>query len=375
MIGFLLYVFTMAYVPHYFMVIVGVFLLFYNQSYFISLYKNNDFTFLFIFFFIFICTVNILFHANQGVKLPYVVLNLVTLAIAYSLKLKDIRVFVYLVVFEVIIGFFELSLGVSTILPVAEKKYFLEGSMWYNTRVTGLTLSEASYAMKIFIGLVLFERFKNIFKYQHTIRCALLLGVFLSFHRTSIVAAIILEGLFIFSFILNKINMSEKWKVKRNNLYLSVMIIVLIIFLIILSLNNIQYLYNMLVFQFTRGSGGVELSGRSEIWTFFLLFISDNFIFGNGSVKLYAEGGMHAHNSFLQLLANNGIVLSFLYIAWLGININKNNFIYVISILIFSTAQYGVFWGTSVMDITLFLLLFTPLGNSNVNASNKTIYY
>ena len=131
----------------------------------------------------------------------------------------------------------------------------------------------------------------------------------------------------------------------------------------------------MLVFQFTRGSGGVELSGRSEIWTFFLLFISDNFIFGNGSVKLYAEGGMHAHNSFLQLLANNGIVLSFLYIAWLGININKNNFIYVISILIFSTAQYGVFWGTSVMDITLFLLLFTPLGNSNVNASNKTIYY
>ena len=57
------------------------------------------------------------------------------------------------------------------------------------------------------------------------------------------------------------------------------------------------------------------------------------------------------------MVANNGIIISIFYFLLIIKNINRSNLIPVAALLVYSTAQYGVFWGISLMDIILFYFL------------------
>src|SRR5690606_15097111 len=114
--------------------------------------------------------------------------------------------------------------------------------------------------------------------------------------------------------------------------------------------------------QLTRNRSGLDISGRDHIWAFYVQFISDNILFGNGGYKIYFQGKMHAHNSYLQLLATNGMVIFLLYLTLILKNIGRQNLFVVITLMVYSTAQYGIFWGISIMDIALFYFLFRQTG-------------
>ena len=69
---------------------------------------------------------------------------------------------------------------------------------------------------------------------------------------------------------------------------------------------------------------------------------------------------IHAHNSFLQVIANNGILLGGFLIVLTLAKLNKKNIVYIVPLLVYSLTQYGIFWGTSLTDVVFFALLCKP---------------
>ncbi|GAP67738.1 O-antigen ligase like membrane protein, partial [Bacteroidales bacterium 6E] len=137
-----------------------------------------------------------------------------------------------------------------------------------------------------------------------------------------------------------------------------------------------------ILYQFTRGKEGVNMfSGRFYIWNEFYNFIKQNLFWGNNSYKYFIDyfgKRAHAHSSFLQILATHGIFITILYLILIVKNLNKINFPFVLVMLIYSTSQYGIFWGFSMTDIVLFILIFnTRIDNEkdpNFHAVDCNIY-
>jgi O-antigen ligase len=100
----------------------------------------------------------------------------------------------------------------------------------------------------------------------------------------------------------------------------------------------------------------------------YIQFIGEHKWFGFGSDKLLFKAIdqdekklklIHAHNSFLQLLASNGIIISFLFLGILFFIWTKKNLLLLIPILLYSCFQYGIFWGFSLLDVFFFSILIT----------------
>jgi hypothetical protein len=119
---------------------------------------------------------------------------------------------------------------------------------------------------------------------------------------------------------------------------------------------------------FLASISGVNTSGRSVIWLNYLNFIDENLLFGNGSDKLMLKTIdqenksiilIHAHNSFLELFASNGLILSLFFLLILFLNWTKKNFIFILPILFYSIFQYGIFWGISFLDVIFISILLS----------------
>jgi hypothetical protein len=72
---------------------------------------------------------------------------------------------------------------------------------------------------------------------------------------------------------------------------------------------------------------------------------------------------IHAHNSFIELLATNGALLSGFFLMILVVMWKKHNFILLLTILLYSLFQYGIFWGFSFLDVIFMSFL---LSNKNL---------
>jgi hypothetical protein len=117
---------------------------------------------------------------------------------------------------------------------------------------------------------------------------------------------------------------------------------------------------------------GINTSGRSVIWLNYFCFIDQHLLFGNGSDKLMLKTVnqdekkidlIHAHNSFIELFATNGLLLSIYFLAMLSFLWKKHNFILLVTILLYSFFQYGIFWGFSFLDVIFMGFL---LSNKNL---------
>jgi hypothetical protein len=125
---------------------------------------------------------------------------------------------------------------------------------------------------------------------------------------------------------------------------------------------------------------GLNTSGRILIWLNYLDFIEHHFYFGNGSNKLMMRVTnpetkeivlYHAHNSFLEIIGTHGIILAvfylFLYFLWWG----KTNLPILLAILFYSMAQYGIFWGFSILDAIFIYFLIVPKNNKDIGYQEK----
>lgn len=296
--------------------------------------------------------INLVYYRNElfclnceidfGRIIPIPLLLLLSSFIGFYFKNSRGLIVVFTVLFslEAFVGIVEFIFGVQSFfienreLIETPKKYFLSQS-----GVFGLSAGSSSFGVNmlclIFLGNIYFSK-----KVKGVLILIGILGVTLSLNKTIVIGALVyLIISFLFSKHYNKIK------------YLLILLIVI---------TNGVLLY--FVF-YPVPTINIVLTGRLPIYEAFVNFIRENVLFGNyfSPLRIIANSGkiIHSHNSLLQLLTENGLVYTLLFLSFLFLHIDKKNFL-VISILFFiSSTQYILFWGVYHIDVLFFVFLYT----------------
>lgn len=358
MIGLLLFLLTLPIVPHSAFAAVAIFALFFRWRDISSTLMQNKGLVIGLVIFIIGGLVNFLVHtANQtSNELPYFLAMPLSILIAYAMRKQDLRIFLFLLCIEVGVGAYELVNGIQTVFPgVTGEAINLDEDLLYYRTVFGLSVGSNSFAFKLLFGMICVDLLYRDWTYKSVLlKMVLLMGLVMSFNRTTIIAYCVYQVVY-FCVWPNRLPFRKEYRV-----YILLLLALLVGGIIFKFREEIS---SALFEQFTRGRGEFDLSGRPLIWSEFLTFIDAHLWFGNGSFRVlvpYYSGMIHAHNSFLQVIANNGILLGGLLIILTLSKLNKKNFVYILPLLVYSLTQYGIFWGTSLVDVVYFALLCKP---------------
>ena len=366
MLGFLLYLDTIAFIPYIFVFVVALYAFVLRRSQWLVVVRDNRNYLLVFALFLFLCTINTIIHGLNGI--PNMYMQLFTLIIAFSLNRDDAKFFILFTVIECFVGFYEYYIGVSSILGIVDDVLLEESDLLYYNRVFGLCTNSSVFSIKLLVSLILLHSIKPYNKKEILIIfvIVLFLGLFVTFNRTVIITCIFFYVLIWFSNIFRN-NKSFKYKIPV--ILFSVVLILFVIGVIVSCFGDI------IMFQFSRDGDDSSsiLTGRTFIWASFGKFISENILFGNGSVHLlvpYTSGLIHAHNSFIQLLADHGIILATIYCLNIFLRIKKDKWVVFLTFIIASLTQYVLFWGFSANDVFFFALLFNPYFGLKITNGN-----
>ena len=364
MLGLLIFLPTLFLVPHYAHLLAIPYLLVTQYDKIKPLLRGDlsgittNKVLLFLILFCVLAMLNNVFHLPEeyslGTIMPYYILTILTYFIAVSLTRNDLKVLSLLIGIEAVVMIFEFFMGVNTIFTFHPKyEEFTNETLLYFTRPFGLSDNSSGMALKLMVGLLLLDICKLRSRLYNVVFLLILVGIIISFNRTVMVALLCYYA-FKFAGMVFFTPQLAKTQLK---------VFVVVAVASIAALIYLSIFQETILMQVTKGSGNIELSGRDAIWSFYMDFLANNPLFGNGSYKL-APSGMgdrvyyHAHNSFLQILGNHGLVLGLLYFGFVLSQVRMWNLLVVGIIFIFSMAQYGIFWGISTFDIFLFLVLF-----------------
>ena len=360
MIGFLLYLCTVFKVSHYLYIIPFLILFIINIKKIDFNFSKIKLNYLIILFIVILSFINILLSKNNNLidYIPYTLLMIAGYFIAEHIKKRDLQIIVLFIVLETLVAVVEYLLGINTIFYKSDifRKYSSE-ALFYYTRTYGLSANSSIYALKLLMAILMIDYF-NLFKsnIKNIIKIIILAGLVFSFSRTVLIVVLFY---YILIFIIPVIKVFKnpyfKFSIKKYYNYFAVSLFVIAVIV------SIDFYKKTFYTQITRGKSNIELSGREIIWPQFINKIKKDPIFGNHSKKFYADyhgvkNAIHGHNSFLQVLANNGVIIFVLFIVLLFINITKYNIIFILAIILYSMTQYGIFWGISLLDIFMFML-------------------
>lgn len=363
MIGILIYISSLSGVPHALLLISFVFLIYRERKQVEqNLLMSNEFNERIRLIWIILCltvvlsTFNLIFSSSintDGVfSVPYFWFFVITFLAGFSLRRKDVWILAVLLCVECLIGlvqfvfdvnYFTLSGEAIQLITTDDKK----SDLLYYKRVFGLSSNSSTLANKILITYLLLDFFKINNRWVKFIRVMLLAGILVTFNRTVI-------AVLLFYLLVN--HLSALIFIKRKRVVNMLIGSIAVLGSIILLYFIVDYSEEILG-QFTRYRGKIDLSGREDIWPYYYDFIRNNMLFGNGSQKLAIPIKHHAHNSYLQHIASHGALLSALMFYIIVISIRAKNYLFLGTILIYSIAQYGVFWGVSIMDMALFAFM------------------
>lgn len=279
---------------------------------------------------------------------PYGVFIVSSIFVARKINVNVWKYLLYFILIEILVSLFEHLLGVPYIIKATvttgETEFGSNDLLYYN-RVYGLSSSSSVFGQKVLVGVVLFSLLKNSLNYKKVYGFLLLVGLYVTFNRTVILAVLIFFFLYYFK---NFLNSSLKAKLT---------IILGFVLTLSLTIANLGVIIN----QFSRGKGTVDSTGRDMIFPTFIEIFKDNFIFGNFGSKIFIMingHSYHAHNSYLETLTSLGIVLTSILFCYLYVNIKRKRFLFILPFLIYSMAQYGLFWGISLFDLVFFSIIF-----------------
>lgn len=312
------------------------------------------------------------------------------------------RFVLILICLEVVVGIVEYFFNLRSFTGCSD--VITDKTLLYNSRIFGLSSNSSVLAIKIMVGFVLIDYTEWVRKWNYPVRAMLFIGLILTFNRTVIVALVVYWILLLLKSLVILVFQRKKLDFKCN-VPLQVAAFSLLFLAVLMPLISYQFtrggkemdsldtqLYhkntglscaemhapelktpqeasNNHVEQLMGNLGSVELSGRKLIWYNFLYHITEKPLFGNGSDKLYFRSWqpkkqqfalIHAHNSFLELLATNGLVIFALYMLFYLSLLNRRNWIPLAAFGVYSLGQYGIFWGMSFLDVFLVVFLFLP---------------
>lgn len=314
---------------------------------------------------------------------------------------KLFKTIIFLTALECVIAIIEYSIGFRSLIMTFEGNNIISDySLLYNSRVFGLSVNSSVLAYKVFISLILIDFIQLKRQFNWVFRLILTVGLIFSFSRIIYLLLI----LYWFITMISYFRIGFKNAIRESSF--------LFMFLILIA--NIIF-FNTIKNQLTRGAHDAETSfsnttettvgipqkcsdihalplkegtinpsdqglgdklllsaeniqssGRKKIWLNYINYIEQNFLLGNGSDKLMFRQWLvdynrfklvHAHNSFLQLLATNGIIITILYLVLYFSLMKSFNLIPVLIIILYSCLNYGIFWGFSLMDFMLIIFI------------------
>ena len=366
MLGFLLYLTTIGGVPHSMCIPLGLYALCVRRTTFRVLPRGVYQALGIYFLFILGATLNVAIHSffTGYVEVPYVWLMPLIFIVAYALEIRDIKWFVVFALLEALVGLYEYSIGINTILPWVTSKEIGDSDFMYFNKVKGLSDGSATYAIKLLIALVFADRYEFVkHKYCYiVINFVLIFAIIMCFSRTVLIVTIL------FKLLLLAKTFYARFLFGNTNKKLLIILSGLLLFVV--GIFCVSYIWDDFIFQLFRGSKNIDLSGRDDIWKYYIDFIQNNLLLGNNSCKFLNIDGNHGHNSYLQLIANNGILLTLLLFVGIFWQLKRRDYIYVLPFFVLSTAQYALFWGFSYVDVILAFFLF----NRNCRLTlNRTI--
>lgn len=276
---------------------------------------------------------------------PYSVFLLTTIFFARHLNPNVFRFIFYFICFEILVGIVEYILGVPYIIKphVIGETEFGESELLYFNRVFGLSIGVSIFGYKILVGFILLFYLK-IKKYRVFYLGLLFVGLFITFNRTAMVGSLFFLVVYL---LYNSKSIKIFYKIMMGIGFLAL-------------IYYLNFNWELVENQFFRGRE-VDLSGRENIFPYYLNFIENNWLLGNNFHKMWIEVNgrlYHAHNSYLQTLANMGILLFTVLWIYILSFFKKNNILYLVPILLYSSFQYGILWGVSFLDILFFFIIF-----------------
>lgn len=361
MTGFLLYLLTIDFVPHYLFFIPFLYLFYIKRREIILqiLSKKIDKNYLIILVVIILSIINMLIgfgtsKSYENLFIPYTIGMVFAYFIGKHLSITDFKVLVIFILVEIIVAIIEYLTGVNTFFINNQlyERFESGNNLLYFARPFGLSNNSSLLALKIMLSILLLEYFNLFKRYKWLFYIFFFTGITLTFSRTVIFSILIFYFLFLIFVFLKDAFLHYLHKIRFYYNYILILFIFFILsFIFLINFTGIEK-------QITR-DGKPLLSGREIIWPQFKNFIRQHPVYGNHSKKLFVDyhekkESAHAHNSYLETLASHGILIFSILILLIITNINKENFIYILVILIYSTTQYGIFWGISITDIILF---------------------
>ena len=219
---------------------------------------------------------------------------------------------------------------------------FNENKFWYYHKVYGLSSNSTPFAFKCLLALILLYYIKETLsrRFFYCSNVILMIGLIISFSRSAMIATFIFFTMYLFSVY------------KRIEQRITLIFCYLLGFVVFGP---------VMLLQFNRGQATLDYSYRDIIFKKYSDYISNHLVWGNSGVKLHLtieDKIYHAHNSFVELFASNGMLIGSFFLVILGFCIRKKSIIYIFPVLIFSMFQYGIFWGLSFYDVVFFFLLF-----------------
>ncbi|GAB4377084.1 MAG: hypothetical protein Kow0075_05060 [Salibacteraceae bacterium] len=317
------------------------------------LLKSHFQNILLFFFIVLISAINWAMHidrANDATDfVPLFALMPLSLLCGAFMRASDIKWLVLFIAFESLVGVLEFVSGVPSFIPGVADELInsTTSSLLYYRRAYGLSANSSILAVKCFIALLFLSHYKLRFRGWRVASLLVWLGILVTFNRSVIFAVL---AYYLLKSVYDAVFVHRSF---RNHVVLLIAVCAALLIFSALAI----YFADEIVQQFTRGKG-LDLSGRDKIWSFYSEFILKNPIWGNGMQKLFTPEGKHAHNSFLQSLASNGLIVTLLLLWFVFRNITLRNAAAVLSIILYSMTQYGIFWGISLLDIALFAFLF-----------------
>lgn len=378
MLSFFAYIPTIAYVPHYAFGII-FFIWIYRKLIKTNFHINVKFTSKQLTSIIIIFSIILLSFINKALvsdnlfdAIPYNAAMILTLMAASIVTKKDAKILVYLICFEAIVVIFEFILGVHSLIPSLNSTLVEGQNLLYFNRPYGLGVNSSGIAYKLLLAILLIDFYKLNFKFKTTILVILLTAIIFNFSRTIIIVMLIYGIIKFFKTWLE--NQKKSLSGTLNQKEIIALIGIPLIALIIVGFTIINN--EKITYQFNKGTETTELSGREIIWPEFIEMIKTKPLLGNHSNKTLIDYHdekqvAHAHNSFLQILTDHGIIIALLYIILLLMNIRKNNRLVIFILILYSLTQYGFFWGISLFDIVLFsILIFDKSTKNNEDTYN-----
>lgn len=241
---------------------------------------------------------------------------------------------------------------------------------WMNNNIgcAGFTYQLATTAALILIGIP-YLLYWNICKkrfFDYLLLILLILGLFLAGKRAFSLFVIIIP-LFIY-FITAK---------NGNKILISLVLIILVMIIPLISFDFSVFSSIPGLKRFVDGYTDYQLgedvtSGRLYIWTYALnLFYQSPIMgIGVGTFADYYEGGIDAHNTYLTVLCEQGIVGFVFYIIPLIKCLTST-----IAIIKFKSGTHMESWLKFSLFIQLYYILYSLTGNTNSNLFGYQFYF